>query len=145
MKHTSAQTVRLLSNAFRTEEIFGSHSSSACLRFVREDSLFNQAPVLTKTGIHASLWFLETAFVHTGSLQSLPFSQQILGASRTQQKLSEWRKPRSLVGRAQLLKNLCTRITKYQIAHSFPAAEQNGFFLGILILPPACRAGSTEL
>lgn len=35
------RTDKLLANAFIAGEVFGSHSSSACLRFVREDSLFS--------------------------------------------------------------------------------------------------------
>lgn len=117
------RTVKLLSNATRTEEIFGSHSSSACLRFVREDSLFKPGTCFDKDWSTCVTLVLKTPFVRTGSLQSLPFSCQTPGASRTQSKLSERRKPRLLVGRAlQLLQNLCTRITEYQTAFSSHAA-----------------------
>lgn len=98
------RTVKLLSNAFRTEKIFGSHSSSACLQFVTEDLLFKPGTCFDKAWSTCVTLALKTAFVHTGSLQSLPFSHQTPGASRTQSKLSERRKPSSLAGRAlQLL------------------------------------------
>ena len=83
------RTVKLLLNAFRTEEIFGSHSSSARSQFVREDSLFKPGTCFDKDWSTCVALVLKTAFVHTGSLQSLPFSHQAPGASRTRRKLSE--------------------------------------------------------
>lgn len=83
------RTVKLLSNAFRTEKIFGSYSSSACLQFVREDSLFKPGTCFDKDWSTCVTLVLKTAFVHTGSLQSLPLSHQTPDASRTRRKLSE--------------------------------------------------------
>lgn len=89
------RTAKAPLKASRTEERFGSHSSSACLRFEREDSLFKAGTCSDRAEVCASLTLLsQTAFV-----ERLPPAPPLLPphprASRTQ-KLSEGRNPRLL-------------------------------------------------
>lgn len=69
-----ARTAKAPLKARRTEERFGSHSSSARLRFEREDSLLRAGTCSGRAGLRASLLRSQTASVR-GS-PALPFPHQ---------------------------------------------------------------------
>lgn len=90
------RTAKAPLKASKTEERFGSHSSSACLQFEREDSLFKAGTCSDRARVCASLTPLsQTAFV-----ERLPPAPPLLpphpGASPAHSKFSEGRNPRLL-------------------------------------------------